>query len=79
MKLQELNEQELRETNGGLLNLNITTGDKTVDVDGQLNLGAVDNLLGGLLGGLNLGGLNGLVGRLLGTVSGLLGGLLGRL
>jgi len=80
MKLQELNEQELRETNGGFLSLNIGSTGNTVDVDASVNVGAVNNLLGGLLGGgLNLGGLNGLLGGLLGTVNGLLGGLLGRL
>lgn len=74
MKLQELNEQELKETNGGLLSLNIGATQNSIDVDASVDLGSVNNLLGGLLGSGS-----GLLGGLLGTVNGLLGGLLGRL
>jgi len=80
MKLQELNEQELQETNGGLLGLfngpavtglslgnllSLTVVGNEESIDANLNLN---------LGALNLGGLGG--SNLLG---GLLGGLLGRL
>lgn len=75
MKLQELNEQELKETNGGLLGLfngpvvaglglgnllSLTVVGTDDKVDANLNLN---------LGALNLGGgnpLGGLLGRLLG-------------
>ncbi|WP_257667787.1 class IIb bacteriocin, lactobin A/cerein 7B family [Parapedobacter tibetensis] len=78
MKLQELNEQELKETNGGflpdasivlglgigsLLGLTVVAADSQVDANLSLDLSGVTGLVGGVLGG----------------VGNILGGLLGRL
>jgi len=82
MKLQELNEQELQATNGGLLGgllgstplaggiqIGNLLGVAINTEDDRLDIGLSVNL-----GGLNLGG-----GNLLGGLTNLLGGLLGGL